>query len=194
MQTSDSRGKSLYLVSHFKFHQPLFKRAKFSDSVNQVTETLSAMNQTMERILELKHRSADFVHSIQLQKDRLLNLTELISAFNLELLNSRQKTGEIRSLLDSFSLFTLKALLSGIEKDGSLAEQIINSQEQTQEKIGSLVQNSSKIHDSINTSLDELRDLKALLSATMDATKRARRELNEVVFFCNSNGNKGRAE
>ena len=85
--------------------------------------------------------------------------------------------------LDAFSLFTIKSLISGIEKDTVAVEQALQNGREQNARISTLILEAAASHDAIMKQIAELRELKTMLAAGTESFKRLRRQSEKQKVY-----------
>lgn len=82
--------------------------------------------------------------------------------------------------MERLSLFALKALINGIEKDYSVRESNIVVIQERLTNVSDLMETIKALNDSINAQLIEIGELKALISTRTDRRRRTTRDADKV--------------
>jgi peptidoglycan hydrolase CwlO-like protein len=88
--------------------------------------------------------------------------------------------------LDSLSLFNVKALIIGIEKDNAAIEQSLRAQREIHSNISDILTNTDEVYDAIRSQMRELDELKSTLGIEGVSRRRRRRQTEKVclvVYF-----------
>lgn len=88
--------------------------------------------------------------------------------------------------MDSLSLFNVKALIIGIEKDNAAIEQSLRAQREIHSNISDILTNTDEVYDAIRSQMRELDELKSTLGIEGVSRRRRRRQTEKVclvVYF-----------
>nr|CAD2195397.1 unnamed protein product [Meloidogyne enterolobii] len=136
---------------------------------------------TQERIGELKGRNDELSNKIGEERGRLEKLNEWREAFEDELKTVKSSLADIKNSLDSRSMFSLRALIDGIEKDAKALERSSSEQESHLGNVTNLLEEITNQRGIIDQLLSELSELKNQLPPIDDSTFRIRRETERAI-------------
>ncbi|KAL7074923.1 hypothetical protein ACQ4LE_005689, partial [Meloidogyne hapla] len=136
---------------------------------------------TQERIGELKGRNEELSNKIGEERERLGKLNEWREAFEEELHTVKSSLADVKKSLDSRSMFSLRALIDGIEKDVKSIERSSSEQESHLGNITNLLEEITSQRTIIDQLLSELSELKNQLPPIDDNTFRKRRETEKAI-------------
>ncbi|KAI1731321.1 laminin EGF domain-containing protein [Ditylenchus destructor] len=148
-------------------------------SLDSLSEQLANITNTLTQIETLKNKSQELLDQIKAERGLLQTMTNTSLAFRNEL-HTTQST--INDSLESLSLFALKALINGIDKDSSVREKNISAIQEKLTNISELVQSIQDYNETINRHVLELSELKSLVSTKTDRRRRMRRDVEKNKF------------
>ena len=158
------------------------------EALDTARERLAKVAETLEQIGAVKEQTEELGQLIREQRSRLSDINGMKGAFEEELLTVRAVVDGVKKKLDHHTLFSLKALISGIEKDAGTLERSIADQRDQLAEVSQLLEQMSGHRDELNGKVAELEALRSQLPASVEeeAGSRVRREvqrgpLNEKV-------------
>uniref|UniRef100_A0A915MI64 Uncharacterized protein n=1 Tax=Meloidogyne javanica TaxID=6303 RepID=A0A915MI64_MELJA len=141
------------------------------EALSEARKHLTNVLATQERIGELKGRNDELSNKIGEERQRLEKLNEWREAFE----------DELKTSLDSRSMFSLRALIDGIEKDAKALERSSSEQESHLGNVTNLLEEITNQRAIIDQLLSELSELKNQLPPIDDSTFRIRRETERAI-------------